>query len=264
MKRFRKYWLVFVLSAQDLLQYRFDFFLHTTKYAITIAMMAVLWLHVGGSNNGQAFEASAIVPYYLMAAALFSLANFHTWYIEEDIRLGSLSKYLLKPISAFLYYGFHQAAQALTQTALKLAIILPLTWFLFSTATSFELHNVLWLLIFVPLVYVYSYIFFFTLSSLAFWFNEVFALRWAWMGVFRFLAGFYVPIHFFPDFWQGVFNYLPFQHLVYTPIQSVLGRIDTMTTIRGIGVLVAWAMFFAGLAFLVWRNGMKKYESTGI
>lgn len=259
----RTYWIAFQLALQNEQAYRLDLFLRILKYAFAIVFLAVVWGAIGRSNpSNPNLQPGFLLPYYLASALLFGLSNFHTWYIEEDIKLGYLSKYLLKPVSPFLMYGASQAASCFLDFAVKFVILMPALLF-FQTSWP-SLGHVVLLIAFLPVVYFFSFSFFFVFSSLTFWFSEIYALRWGWFGIYRFISGVWVPLTLFPVFWQRVSFYLPFSHLLFTPIQLLQNRIDVATGLRGLGILLCWTVAVTLLRIIVWRRGILAYENTGV
>jgi ABC-2 type transport system permease protein len=257
-----KYFLILKISIQDQLEYRFDLYTQTAKYAFGIVLMALVWLAVARENLELTISPQEIINYYLIAAILFSLSNLHTWNIEDDIRLGMLSKYLLKPITPFWHYFAFEAGSTLIQTVLRLLVLAPIVWYFQSDLTASPWHLVLFLA-YLPTIYYFSFHFFFTLSSLAFWLQEVFALRWAWMGILRLISGIFVPLHFFPDTFRAISSWFPFQYLVYFPIQVAQQNVTLNQAQQGLLILISWTVIMAIASRTVWRLGLLRYESTG-
>ncbi len=258
-----KYILAFQLSFQDLLEYRLDLTLALIKYAGMVILMSFVWTAAAQSSPNFALTQQEIVTYFIFAAGIYSLSNFHTNYIEEDIRLGGLSKYLLKPISALKFYEMHQLAEATIVTLLKMAIFIPLVHF-FILPLSLSLLEVLIFLLFLPIIFLFSFYFFSLISLGAFWIQEVYAIRWSLTVLMRFLAGTFVPLIFFPEWFQRISQFLPFQYLVYTPVQLLSHKVEVMMAVQGLMILGAWTAAVFVIRRSVWRSGSRQYEGTGI
>lgn len=259
----KKYWLVFWMSLQDHLTYRVDMVLSMIKYAGVVMLMSYVWLAAGKNNPDFVYSQAETITYFVLAAALFSLSNFHTYYIEEDIRLGWLSKYLLKPISALNYYLAHEAAQAFLLTTIKLMVLIPLIHF-FIIPLSFKIVPVLIFLLYLPLVFLFTFLLYSQISIGAFWIQEIYALRWASSIIFRFLAGAFAPLVFFPTWYQDISRWLPFQYLLYTPVQVVMEKITTSAALQGLGILTVWTIILFFIRKMTWQSAIKAYEGTGI
>lgn len=259
----KKYWLVIKLAAKDLFQYKFDFFLHTVKYSLMVLMMSVVWLQVEKDGNVGLLSSQETISYFLMSAMLYTLSNFHPVYIEEDIRLGYLSKFLVKPMSPTIYYFCFEFSRVLIETLIKIVVFLSIL---------FALHllpNLTWfqiavLLLYSPLVYTFAFEWLTLISLLAFWITEAYAVRWAVTIFTRLLSGVLVPLVYFPAAVQTLLFFLPFQHLAFSPIQFMLGKTSLFTLGLGTLVLLFWTLVLGIFRQLVWKFGLNNYEGTGI
>ena len=258
-----KYLVVFKLAAQDVLEYKLDFFLSMTKYALMILMMSFVWGAVEKEGNLGIFTQSENVRYFFFAAILYSVSNFHPWYVEEDIKFGFLSKYLVKPISPNLYYIFYELARTCIETIVKFGIFVPLLYIL-KLQFSTSLTNILLFFLFFPFIFLFSFQALTIVSTLSFWITEAYAIRWGVTIIFRFLAGLLVPMVYFPLFFQKISFWLPFQHLAFTPIQIVQGKVSIQYSLIGLIVLISWTIVISIMKKILWQKGIHEYEGTGI
>ncbi len=259
----KKYLLVTKISIQDTMQYRFDFVLRTLKYAGMVIIMSLVWIGVQKSGDNQIMTSDQTVRYFFLAAILYSLSNLHTWYIDEDIKLGYLSKFLLKPISPVWHYFSFESGAVILETLFKFLVILPILYLL-GYSLNAGLGDFALLLLFMPIIFIFTFSLYSLISGLCFWFNDVFAIRWSLLIIIRFLSGVLVPISFFPQLFQQISFFLPFQHLAYTPIQMMNHELPKTTALMGLGILCGWVVVVTYLRDLLWRAGSKSYESTGI
>lgn len=259
----QKYVLVFRLAAQELFQYRFDFLASTVKYALMVLMMTLVWLAVAKENPDLPLTNQETIRYFFFSAVLFSLSNFHTNYIEDDIRLGSMNKFLLKPISAFAYYFWYESAPAVIETSIKLLVMLPLLWLL-GFGFSVSVPHLALAILFFPVVFTCAFTLYSTISGLAFWITEAFALRWSITIIIRFLSGILIPISFLPAAAQSIMYWLPFEHLAYTPIQLLQAKISLNQGLTAFFILVTWTIIIQAMRYIVWQAGYKQFEGSGI
>lgn len=254
---------MFKLSLLDVLEYRTDFVLSTFKYTMMILFMALVWLSVGRQTDNLPMTSAQMISYFFWAAVLYSLSNFHTYYIDDDIRLGYLSRFLLKPISPFWYYFTVECAKSLLGVILRMVAIIPLIWF-FGLSLNMNMTQLGILAIYMSVIFTYSFHQFALISGLSFWINESWAIRWALTVVFRFFAGILVPISFFPEWGQRLSFIFPFQHLAYTPIMYVQHQFSLTTALQGLLVLASWLLILILLRTWQWNAGYREYEGTGI
>ncbi len=237
--------------------------MQTGKYAAMIVLMSLVWLAVARENPHLPLNQTQIISYFFLAAMLYSLSNFHTYYIEDDIKLGFLSKFLLRPISAFWYYFTFQAGHALTETVIKALAMLPLLY-AFGITLPLSITRLSLVLLYLPVIFSFAFTLFTIISTLTFWITESWAIRWTSNILFRFLAGIFVPITFFSSFWQNILWWLPFGHLANTPIQMLVGAFSIRQGIEGFLILTGWLLVAYLTQVWLWKKGLHSYEGTGI
>lgn len=257
------YWLTITHSIQDVFEYRVDFFIHTFKYAFMVIMAALVWVAVAKASPNATFSINETIQYFFFAAIVYSLSNFHTFYIEDDIKLGYLSKYLVKPLSAFWFYWSVQAGKAAVETALKLVVMAPLLWLIGYGLSINPLHAVIFML-YLPLMFSFAFNQFALISGLTFWLEEAWALRWSFTILFRFLAGLLVPLAYLPNWTQAILAWTPYPYLAYVPIRLLQNELSWQAGTQGLFVLLGWAIAVAMLRNWLWQLGYRKYESTGV
>jgi ABC-2 type transport system permease protein len=77
------------------------------------------------------------------------------------------------------------------------------------------------------------------------------------------LGGLFVPLDLLPALIQRIAQFLPFQLLIYFPIQLVLGRLAPDAIARNFGLGVVWLAIALLLFRLVWRAGAKRFSAVG-
>lgn len=259
----KKYFLVAKLAIQDVLEYKLDFLMSTSKYSLMVLLMTIVWQAVEKDGHTGYFNASELTNYFLLSAMLYTLSNFHPWFIEEDIKLGYLSKYLVKPLSPTLYYLFFEAAKVFLETGMKMIVFLGIL-FLTGNLPSLTIDKVFLLLLYIPFVFLFSFQWLTLISILSFWITEAYSVRWAVTIFSRLLSGVLVPLTYFPDVLKQPLFYLPFQHLASTPIELLMGRISIDTFFTSFAILLFWLLALSIFKHWVWQKGIKSYEGVGL
>lgn len=255
------YLMVFSSQLQRHYEYRVDFMFKIIKYVLAILLLAMVWAAVGRGSDNPLLLPESLIVYYLGSALIFDLSNFHIWYVEEDIKLGNLSNLLLKPISSFWHYFSFQAAESLLDFVIKGIVLVPIIYLITGSPIHFE--NLGLVLLMVPIIYYFSFVFFFSMSIMAFWLAEVNAVRWGWMAILRFISGVWIPLYLFPQQVQAFLLKLPFAHLVYSPIQMLLGEYSQSQILNTFSLLILWSIIMTIVMSLIWKRGLLAYESTG-
>ena len=66
-----------------------------------------------------------------------------------------------------------------------------------------------------------------------------------------------------PKIVQDIAQYLPFQLLIYYPIQLILGKLTNEQIIHGYLMAGIWLVIAIVSFNWVWRNGVKRYSAVG-
>jgi ABC-2 type transport system permease protein len=76
-------------------------------------------------------------------------------------------------------------------------------------------------------------------------------------------SGQFVPLTLMPKLIQDIAQYLPFQLLIYFPIQLILGKLSTTQIIQGYLMGAVWLLVAVSVFTWIWRNGVKRFSAVG-
>lgn len=110
------------------------------------------------------------------------------------------------------------------------------------------------------LIYV---LFDFCFGMLAFFTTYIFGLRMVEQAVISFLTGQLIPIGFFPEALQRVFDFLPFSSMVYTPVMIYLGKYTGGELAFVLFRQAAWIVILYALGSLIWKQVTKRLVILG-
>lgn len=256
----RKYLLIFRIAILDAFEYRINLFLHVFKYAFFTALTALIWIAVAEYSTSTPMTVSEITIYYLLAAITYSLTSFHISYVETDIRLGTASTMLLKPISPFYHYFSFQFGLSILEAILRGVLLFIIVLFYFPTITI-TFSTIVSFIIVMLFAYTFCFTSFYCFSLLAFWLQQVSSIRMSYLFTLRLLSGFVVPFAFFPSSMQNILYYSPFPHLVDHPIKILLGQMSIFPSLL---ILSMWIVVAYSIYKIIWFNAQKAYEGVGI
>jgi len=109
---------------------------------------------------------------------------------------------------------------------------------------------------------VYSQLNFLT-GCLAFHMKNISGVLRAKMVSADFLNGLLIPFSFFPEWFQTVVGWLPFQAVGYIPITIYLGKRPGTELWAALGVQVAWAVGLYLAGRIVWRRSVRQVTVQG-
>lgn len=244
------------------LEYRFDFFLRSVKYILSIGGMALVWMAVNQANPNSSINNTDIVTYFLLALLLYGFSNFHTAAIETDILYGDLSKFLSKPVSFLQFHFFTLGGEQVLDFLIKLIICIPLFfWINFQLP---PLPNIILFLLYLPLIFFFSFCTYAACSLLSFWISNSDSVRMTVLFLARTFSGVLIPYAFFPEQVRTFLMYTPFPYLVAQPIALMQNQISIAAGIEGLGVLSIWSIISLLIMWLLWKRGVDIYEGAGI
>ena len=269
------WWTILRIALEERLVYRGDFALGTLMRFLPIVTQIFLWWAIfdtiGSGTRDSAtivgFSFSNMVAYYLlsMVSRAFSSMPGLASGIAQQIRNGEIKKYLVQPIDMLGFLLLNRVAHKMAYYSVAL---LPFAFIFFLCRGYFEDGWPEWdRLVCCIVVLLLSFpLGFFLESSLGligFWFLEVSSLLFIYMLFSFFLSGHMFPLDMLPQPWRAIVDMLPFKYLAYYPAAVFLGKVPRDELLVGLGIEVAWVLFFFGTARLAFRLGVRRYSGYG-
>jgi ABC-2 type transport system permease protein len=93
--------------------------------------------------------------------------------------------------------------------------------------------------------------------------KSILALIRAKYWLIELLSGLLIPIAFFPQKFQRVMAWLPFEHIANTPLQIYLGKLDRAQAWRALGTQWLWVVVLLILAHVWWDRASRKITIHG-
>jgi ABC-2 type transport system permease protein len=266
----RKYAKVFALGLQEQMEYRFNTFLESLVGVGSFVVILFLWASIFSSGGGEAMGGMTL-PQML---TYLLLSRFWDWVqnpgaeldsmMPEDIRNGGMSKVLARPISDRYYrlclFFSHRILSGVVR-ALPVAALMLILPGLFSVSLGPRLFV-------LPLVMLLSLLLQFTFSYMAalaaFWFLSIGGLLFLKRIVVSFLAGAWIPLVLLPQWAQDASGLLPFQYMVFFPVQLALNRMSWNGVLRGCMVMNGWIVVLWVLGAILWKRGLQRYSAAGM
>lgn len=213
------------------------------------------------------YSYSQMLVYYLGIMFVNNLINTQPqYYLSEEVRNGSFSNYLIKPINLALFKFISNNSWRLV----RLIYFLP---FLFIVAKIFGLNFSGWhfsavqagLIVFsLGLALIINFFIKLALGLTTIWFEESGWLFFGFDILVTFLSGELLPLDFFPSALSVINNILPFKYMLYFPLSLVLGNVPPgQELIVGFSYQIGWAI----MAYLIYRRtlsrGSRVYSAFG-
>lgn len=228
-------------------------------------VMLSLWTSVADEAPFRAYTQRDFVAYYLGALIVRNLtSNWVAWQISEEIRMGTLSMRLLRPVHPFAgYLATHLAA-----LPLRLLVVTPVVVILFLTdARAVLIDDPARLGLFVLSLagaWLLTFGTFIAIGTLAFFLEKSLALVEVYFGMFMLLSGYLVPLDLMPGWLRGVAEWLPLRYMLGAPVELLIGRYpDAAAAAPVVAAQWAWATAMLAVGALAWRAGIRRFEAYG-
>ena len=263
----RLYLTMVRLSIADAIQYRVESAIYFLYEMLPPIMMAFVWLTVYQEQATVAgYALGEMLAYTIGVMVLRGTVTLHVeWALDHEIRQGLLSTQLIRPYN---YWGF-LFADAVAWRAVRLTFAVPallacLYWLGPSLeGVTFPIERLPALAVTVALAFVLCFFLKLCVGFIGFWTNEIMGITTLYEVIASVLGGILIPIALLPDWLQTVAWALPIQAIYGVPLAVLLGKGAGADPLPGILLQVGWIVALWALAMVLWRAGLRQYESVG-
>jgi ABC-2 type transport system permease protein len=262
-KIFQRLWQV---NWAEQWQYRANLLMYLLYWLVSPIIYLAVWTsiaHSKGSVNG--FTANDFVTYYMTLLVVDQVTSnivIHTFaYKVQD---GSLSGELIRPIHPMLTNALVNNIAFKALTIMGFIPVWILLFFLYKPDYShLTFTGILIALPAMIIGFLVGFLLSAAITSLAFWTTRVYSIHEFYYAMILLFSGQFVPLPLMPKLIQDIAQYLPFQLLIYFPIQLILGKLSSAQIIQGYVVGSIWLVVAISVFTWVWRNGVKRFSAVG-
>ncbi len=263
----KKYTKVITTSLQKAVTYRFTMLTFRLGEAAEITLMIALWYGIFQQAEvirGYTFR--EMTTYFIVGTFInLFVINWVYNIISRDIRDGKLSLYLSKPLDYLWYAFFRMIGSRIVVNLLGLPVYFVIYLFFSKfVILNFDVKVIGVILLLVGFGMIIEYFISYLVALIAFWTTEIAGLYSTINRLRKFFSGGYFPISLLPVAFVKVSMVLPFAYSFFVPTQLYLGKIDLSVGLKGLAVQATWIVILYLLIKIVWKKGLKKYESVGI
>lgn len=260
----QKYWTVFRVNWQNALQYRGPTLISILGNLLHILVLLYLWnaIYKEGQSLGS-YTLSDLITYYVLQLLINSMVlSYISWEIGNDIREGSFSNFLVKPLD-YLHYWFTINLSGKLFEGLMISVVGVIMAAILIDYVVFpsDLATIAQFAFAMLLAGVLAFEFDFAIGILAFWLVQIDSFKYMLQYGMFFLAGALLPLDLFPVLFQQIAHALPFRFMVYFPIQIFLGK-ETQPyegfLTAGLWIIALYFVLRFGL-----KRGIARYEAVG-
>lgn len=263
-----KYRQAFLVGLQSNVVYRWNFAVRGFFSLFHLAAVFILWTaaYQGRSELGG-FSLNQTLTYFVTLLVLqFFISAFNEDYqISEDIRMGLINQFLLKPINYFLYRLSIFAAARLVSGAL---VLIPVTCAMPVVYDSLSFPAEPWrIAVGLPAMLLSAMIQFsiaYCFGLLTFWFLEIQGFVILSMAFETVLGGQMFPLDLLPAWAYKLSSFLPFYYQMYFPAAIFTGRLsDPGAIAQGFAVQITWVLLLLAFNRWLWVRGLRRHTAVG-
>ncbi|MDQ5854442.1 MAG: ABC-2 family transporter protein [Chloroflexota bacterium] len=245
--------------------YRAEIVIWMLTGAVPLIMLAI-WIGKARVSGGsvQGFMAPDFAAYFLGAWITQQwIVAWVSWEISNQIRTGTLSPRLLRPLDPM----WDHAAGHLTERLVRLPFIVVIVGvgllLVPGTRLTPDAWHALAFVLCINLAFAIRFLIAYCTGLLAFWFDQATAIDELYYVIAAFLTGSFAPLAFYPPLARAAIEWTPFPYLVYYPVRVLTGAADGLEIVRVLGVQLVWLCLCVLLRGVLWRRGLQRYGAVG-
>jgi ABC-2 type transport system permease protein len=254
------------IGFAEAVAYRAEFIvwmLSTTLPLVNLALWTAVAREAPDGQFGR-WGQSDFVAYFLAALIVRNLTGtWVTWELNQDIRAGTLSLRLLRPVHPFVAY----AAEHLAAIPMRALIALPVAIILLVTTGGGHVVSDPLLIALLPLsllgAWAVNFVFQLVIGCLALFLERSTAIFEVWLGLWAVLSGYLVPLELMPWWLRDAAMWLPFRGMVGAPVELMTGLASRETALFDLAVQWGWVAVALVMLRLVWTSGLRRFEAYG-
>ena len=256
------------IAFLNMLAYRLRYYTGILTYVLFVSVHYFIWKAIffgqpaGGRING--FTLSEMVTYvavgWIARSCYFSDIDTE---IDELVRSGQVSVFLLRPVNFHLMLLSQAAGESLFRILFFTGPIAVAVLTLFpvslpassSAALMFAVATVFSFLIMAEINFL--------IGVLAFFTKSIQGIARAKYMLLQLFSGLLMPLAFFPHWFRGALELLPFKNITYIPLQLYLGKISGAEIGSVFANQILWTAALVGLSHVLLRKALRRLTLQG-
>lgn len=248
---------------QDATAYRIEFLLEILGSAfVPAAIQCVLWyalFKLGGATTIGGKDYSGMIHYTLISLLFTQVrGGDNDFELQEMIRSGQLSNYLLRPVGLVEFVWIRGVAPRLFIASLCLSIGIVASFWI--GLSPLRMIGAMGLALIGNIIH---YQIGAALATTAFLWEEAFSILMVKNMVVSLLSGELLPLTLFPKSMSWIWKSTPFYLYVFGPTEYALGDWSTPQFFYQVLIAIAWLIGGWIAIRITWGIGIKRYQSLG-
>ena len=247
------------------LTYRGALLLFMAGSIVVPVVSLLVWRAAIAGGAQLPVDKSYLTTYFVVLSFVtMATSSWLSLYLSDDIRLGRLSSWIIRPASLLHHFVANNLAEKVLKTAMLLPIVGVLV-FIYADSVTVPTSAGRWSLFAVSTVLAGALVF--TLDvlvgSLAFWFDDTTALDRVRILLINVLSGAVVPLTLMPEWARGFVLAQPFRFMVSFPVELVTGHLSGRSVATGFALQLGYVVLACAITRAIWNAGLRAYSAVG-
>jgi ABC-2 type transport system permease protein len=255
--------VLFRVGFAEAVAYRAELLIWVLSTTMPLIMLA-LWTAVARDGPVGRYGQAEFVAYFLATFVTRQLTgSWISWQMTYEVRTGTLSMRLLRPLHPLLAY----AVESLAVVPLRSVVSLPMAVLALAVVGQRVLPDTgrVWVLWLVAMAgsWLITFLASFCIGCLAFYVESAVKVMELWLTLFFVFSGYLVPIELFPPWLRSIADALPFRYQIALPVELLTSAYGPD---QALGLLIRqwiWVGLLAVTASLLWRGGVRRFAAYG-
>ena len=223
----------------------------------------MLWVAV--ARHSEFIKVKEVVSYYFVILIVKNITTTNSIIrFSDDIRLGELNKYLLKPYNYCFYNLMADLPERIVFIVMNFIPLILIYTFLHNYINlDLSLIKVFFFIIFLILGYLINFFIDFLIGLYSFYFSKISSLYTSIKVLRSLSSGNIFPLLMLPAKIFFTLQILPFMYTSYVPTMLLLEKTSFDMILKNLFISVAWLSVLCLFSAILWKSGMKRYSAYG-
>lgn len=256
-------WAALVNGFKEATAYRIEFLIEFLGSAIVPAFIQwILWyamFKIGGATEIAGMTYVDLMQYTAVSILFTQIrGGNHDFDLQEMIRSGQLSNYLLRPVGVVEFVYIQGVAGKLLIAGVCFGIGI-----LASVYMGWAPERMCGAMLLALIGNIIHYQIGAALATTAFYWEEAYSVLMVKNLIVSLLSGELIPLNLFPEHLSWIWKSTPFYLYVFGPAQYALGKWTHQEFLIQLGLACVWMLVGWALIRITWGLGMRRYLSLG-
>jgi ABC-2 type transport system permease protein len=209
------------------------------------------------------YDQRAFTLYFVSAFLVRNTTgSWAAWQMNMDIREGTLSVRLLRPVFPLLSYATDNLAALPIRGAVCLPVAAAFVW---STQSGERPQGPAWVALAFSLLcaWLLNLLANMVIGLSALFFESTIKWMELYTVAFSLSSGYFVPLDVFPPSVRAVLSHLPFRYQLGFPVDVLIGRVPMEAAWGPLAEGAAYVLLLGSVAALLWTRGMRRFAAYG-